>query len=89
MSQPPFDILRANLDALRGHHGDLAERLERVAPASLRWDTARNGQSIAVIPDATGGRDTALCSKYDPAAEAQKLLGKLDFGKTACLALLG
>lgn len=99
MSDITFDILRANLAALRGHHGDLADRLEAVTPAALRWDTARNGQAIAAIPappeahsEAASGtprRDTALCSKYDPAAEAQKLLAKLDFGKTACLALLG
>ncbi|MEM7626312.1 MAG: 6-hydroxymethylpterin diphosphokinase MptE-like protein [Planctomycetota bacterium] len=89
MSDTTFDILRPNLAALRGHHADLAEGLEQVEPVELRWDTARNGQATAALPAGPGGRETALCSKYDPGAEAEKLLAKLDFGKTACLVLLG
>lgn len=89
MSSSTFDILRANLSALRGHHGDLADRLGAVIPAALGWDTSRTGLPIAALPAEPGGRETALCSKYDPAAEAQKLVGKIDFSKTACLVLLG
>ena len=89
MSRTPFDILRANLAALGRHQPDLATRLEQTKPRELRWSTARNGQATASMVAGPGQRDTALGSKYDPAAEAEKLLSKIDFGKTACLALLG
>ncbi|MEM9418663.1 MAG: 6-hydroxymethylpterin diphosphokinase MptE-like protein [Planctomycetota bacterium] len=90
MPSPATDILRANLEAIRANDPALAELLEQTTPAALDWDQARNGQAIAALPaDAPGGRPILLSSKYDPAAEAQKLLGDLDPGKTACAVLLG
>ncbi|MEM1107873.1 MAG: 6-hydroxymethylpterin diphosphokinase MptE-like protein [Planctomycetota bacterium] len=93
MAEPTPDILRANLDAIRADDPALAELLEQAMPTSLTWDTARNGQAIAMLAPAEqgvpGGRPTPLCSKYDPAAEADKLLSDIDPGKTACVVLLG
>lgn len=90
MAEPTFDILRANLAALRLRDADLADRLDAAAPRLLTWDTARTGLPTAFLPaEAEGGRATALCSKYDPAAEADKLLADFDPRKTACLVLLG
>ncbi len=90
MPEPATDILRANLDAIRRHDPALADRLDAVTPAALTWDTARNGQPIASIPAAeAAGRSTPWCSKYDPAAEAEKLLADVDPRKTACVVLLG
>lgn len=90
MAEPMSDILRANLEAIRRRDAALAELLEQTPPSPLTWDTARNGQAIATLPPSQeGGRPTPLCSKYDPAAEAQKLLGEIDARKTACVVLLG
>lgn len=90
MAEPMSDILRANLDAIRAHDPALAELLEQTSPSPLIWDTARNGQAIASVPAAEpAGRASPLCSKYDPAAEAQKLLADVDPRKTACVVLLG
>ncbi|MEM9914646.1 MAG: 6-hydroxymethylpterin diphosphokinase MptE-like protein [Planctomycetota bacterium] len=90
MADPKPDILRATLDAIRADDPALAELLEQTDTASLSWDTARNGQAIAALPPGNDQtRPTPLCSKYDPAAEAEKLLGEIDPGKTACVVLLG
>ncbi|MEM1356533.1 MAG: 6-hydroxymethylpterin diphosphokinase MptE-like protein, partial [Planctomycetota bacterium] len=90
MANPKPDILRANLDAIRADDPALAELLEQTDAAALSWDTARNGQPIASLPPGNDQtRPIALCSKYDPAAEADKLLGEIDPGKTACVVLLG
>ena len=88
MNEAPSDILWANLNALKGHHPDLVERLAATDPAPLEWTAARSGQPAAALP-ADGGRPTQLCSKYDPEAEAQKLLAGVDFGQTACVVLMG
>lgn len=99
MPEPTPDILRANLDAIRAHAPELADQLDQTVPMPLTWDTARNGQATAFLMPASGsdassgggggGRATALASKYDPAAEADKLLSDVDPRKTACLVLLG
>ncbi|MEO1235360.1 MAG: 6-hydroxymethylpterin diphosphokinase MptE-like protein [Planctomycetota bacterium] len=89
MPAPPDDILRANLDAIRSRDAALADAIERATPAVLRWDTARNGSPTAALIDPTTGRPQALGSKYDPEAEAAKLLDGIDFGQTACVVLLG
>lgn len=90
MPEPTSDILRANLDAIRRHSPVVADLLDAATPAPLTWDTARTGQAIATLPPPEqGGRPTPLCSKYDPAAEADKLLGEVDPRKTACVVLLG
>ena len=92
MAEPDPDILRANLAAIRGDDPALADLLPQPAPAALSWATARNGQAFAsLVPrESSGtGRPSPLCSKYDPAAEAEKLLADGDPGKTACGVLLG
>ncbi|MEM8738159.1 MAG: 6-hydroxymethylpterin diphosphokinase MptE-like protein [Planctomycetota bacterium] len=88
-SASPADTLRANLDALRRTDPDLAAALAAAAPAPLDWSTARNGQPTAAYTPPGSDRPQALTSKYDPDAEAGKLLGNIDFAKTACLVLLG
>ena len=86
----PPDTLARNLDALRGRHPALAERLAAAAPAPLAWSVARNGQPTAALPaDDTHPTAISLASRFDPAAEAAKLLAPVDFAKTACVVLLG
>ena len=91
---PPPDprphVLTANLAALGRRHPALAQTLRDTPPLELDWSAARNGQPCASLPptDATP-RPLALASRYDPAAEADKLLAPVDFAQTACVALLG
>ncbi len=82
-------ILRANLAILSKTRPELAQRLQDADPAELTWDTARTGEPTASLQVADSERPIALVSKYDPAGEAEKLLAKLDFAKTACVVLLG
>ena len=93
MPPPDPDILRRNLAALRRADAALADRLADTDPLALQWAEARTGRPIATLPaaDAGGstGRPAALASRFDPEAEAAKLVGGLDADKTACLVLLG
>lgn len=82
-----LDILCANLDALARADPALAQRLRDQAPADLAWSASRAGPLTAAIDHA--GKPLALASRYDPAAEADRLVGGIDYGKTACVVLLG
>jgi hypothetical protein len=94
MDPAPPDILQANLSALARSRPELAEALRSTPPAEVHWAAAKSGQPTATLPaapsaDGTPGRPLSLASRYDPLAEARKLLAEVDYGKTACLVLLG
>lgn len=78
-----MDLLRANLSALARVEPALAERMRAVEPAAVEWAPAKTGAWSASIDG------LALASKYDPAAEARKLVGEIDYTAAACVALLG
>ena len=81
------DILRANLDRLRRTEPELASRLEQTAAADLEWAESRSGALTASVEH--DGRRLSLASRYDPEAEAEKLVGVVDYGKHAGIVLLG
>jgi hypothetical protein len=80
-------ILRANLDRLRGTEPALAQRLEGTAPADVEWSDSKAGPPAAAIEHL--GKSLALCSRYDPHAEADKLLAGVDPTKHAGIIVLG
>ena len=81
------DILRANLNRLRRTEPELATRIEQTAPTRLQWSESRSGPLSAAI--AHEGRQLALASRYDPAAEADRLNATIDHGKNAGIVILG
>jgi hypothetical protein len=81
------DILCANLEHLQRTEPQLAERLRQVAPASLQWAESRAGPLYASIEN--NGRPLLLASKYDPAAEAEKLNSTIDRTRHAGIFMLG
>jgi hypothetical protein len=81
------DILRANLDRMRRTEPELAQRLDEVTAAPLQWAEARSGMLTATLE--RQGRPLALASRYDPDAEAAKLLKSIDHGKDAGVIVLG
>ncbi|MCC6679711.1 MAG: motility associated factor glycosyltransferase family protein [Phycisphaeraceae bacterium] len=81
------EILRANLAAIAQRHPDLAQRIERASAASLTWSESKAGPLTACMD--WQGRSISLASRYDPMAEADKLLADLDRASTACVVLLG
>ena len=89
MTVPPDSPLARNIEAIRRRHPALAERLDAASAAPLVWADARKGQLTATLPAADGCPAVSLASRFDPAAEAAKLLAPIDFGKTACVVLLG
>jgi hypothetical protein len=84
---PSADILEANLSALRRTEPELAQRLADAAPAALDWAQARSGEATASVE--YHGRPLWLASRYDPAAEARKLIESVDFQKHAAVVVLG
>lgn len=80
-------ILVANLKALRGNDGALAERLEQVQPVGLNWAASKAGPLWATIEHE--GTVTSLASRYDPIGEANKLLFELDLQKNSGVVVLG
>jgi len=80
-------MLDRNLKALARGQPELAERLRAVEPAALTWWQSKKGPLTAAVPH--HGRDLALASKYDPHAEADKLVGQVDLTKHAGVVLLG
>ena len=81
------DILAKNLAALRRRDAALAERVAAAAPLPLQWTEARTGVLTATRDYA--GRAVALASRYDPLAEADKLVGHVDHAKSAAVVVLG
>jgi hypothetical protein len=87
MPAPAADILRANLAALRLHHPALAARLEQTTAAALQWSDSKAGPLTAALDHE--GRNLALASRYDPHAEAEKIIAPVDHAKHAGLVVLG
>lgn len=83
-----MDVLAANLSALARVDPVLAERLRAVEPAALQWQPSKAGPLSASVT-APDGRSLALASRYEPVAEAKKLLAGVAYEQTACVALLG
>ena len=81
------DILTANLAALRVTEPELADRIENAKPRSLEWVSSRAGPLTASVEH--NGRPLWLASKYDPLAEADKLISVVDYSKHACIVTLG
>ncbi len=80
-------VLDGNLAALRRVEPELAQRVGAAVAVAIDWQEARSGVMSGSI-DAHGKR-VALASKYDPAAEAQKLAETVDPGKHAGVIVLG
>jgi len=80
-------ILDANIAALRTTDVALAERVLAAAAAPLQWSASKAGPLTAMIDH--DGRPLALASRFDPAAEAAKLIEHVDLGKSACVVTLG
>lgn len=88
------DILRANLDQLRRTEPELADLLARTAPAALTWQESRAGGTggaggaLSAVLEVEG-RKLSLASRYDPMAEAAKLVEPIDPSKHAAAVVLG
>lgn len=87
MTLPTSNILAANLAALSRVDPALAQRLRDTPAAELTWATAKTGLLTATLSHE--GRALALASKFDPAAEAGKLIEPVDLRKHACVVALG
>ena len=83
----PADVLCANLEQLRRSTPALAERILQTDPAPLHWQPSRAGPLVAGIPQ--GGRTLLLASRYDPLAEAEKLISPVDHGSHGGIFVLG
>jgi hypothetical protein len=84
------DILRANLAALGTHDPALSQRVAQAAahpPQTLQWTTSRAGPPTATLTH--DGKALALASRYDPLAEARKLVETIDHAKHAGIIMLG
>lgn len=81
------EILRANLAAIASRDADLADRIRCAAPAELTWTRSKAGPLSAAM--AAGGATVTLASRFDPLAEADKLVGEIDYHKVACVVILG
>ena len=80
-------ILNANITALARLDPALAQRLREVEPASLQWAPSKAGPLMATL--AHQGRALSLASRFDPSAEAAKLIESVDLRKHACVVMLG
>lgn len=83
--QPNY--LEKNLRALAQQDAALAEDIRTAVPAPLEWATAKSGILTASLE--IDGKHLALASKYDPQAEAAKLIANVDHAKTAAVVILG
>ena len=89
LSTTQSPTLDKNLAAIRVHDPALAQQLAQVVPAELEWSDSKAGPLTATRPDPATGRPYALASKYDPAKEADTLVGEIDHAQTACVVVLG
>ena len=80
-------ILAANVAAIARFDPALAERLRATEPAPLQWSPSKAGPLTATLNHE--GRVLALASRFDPAAEAAKLIEPVDLRKHACVVMLG
>ncbi len=87
MSDATPSILARNLAALRHRDAELATRLEATEPATLIWTESPKGPLSAAVVES--GKTIQLASKYDPAAEAARVIANVDHGKHACIVVMG
>ena len=87
MQGPNSSIFSANLAKLRRVDAALADRILAVTPADLAWTAARDGRLTASIEHQ--GRPLQLASRFDPLAEAAKLVSAADLTKHGGIAILG
>jgi len=83
----PNPVLEANLKAIARRDPALADRIRDAAPAPIDFAPSKAGPLWGALDAA--GRPLALASKYDPDAEADKLVAAIDHQKTACTVVLG
>ncbi|MEX2216420.1 MAG: 6-hydroxymethylpterin diphosphokinase MptE-like protein [Phycisphaeraceae bacterium] len=76
-----------NLAALGQSNPAFAARLASTEPAKLDWLASRGGPLTASL--SRGERTVSYASRFDPSAEAEKLIAHVDLCKHACVAMLG
>ncbi|MEM1355157.1 MAG: 6-hydroxymethylpterin diphosphokinase MptE-like protein [Planctomycetota bacterium] len=81
--------LRRNLAALGRNDPETARAILESDAAPLNWSASKTGPPVATLEDPATDRPVALASRYDPIKEADKLVGAIDHGKTACVVVLG
>lgn len=81
------DTLCANLERLERTEPELARRLEQAVPMELQWTSTPTGLAAACLVE--GSRQTWLCSKYDPATEADRLNSTIDHAQHGGIVMLG
>lgn len=82
-----FDILEANLQALALTEPAFARRLRETTSAPLEWTETRTASLSASTT--IQGKRLSLASRFDPDAEAVKLLADVDLAKHAGIVCLG
>ena len=82
-------IFERNLAALRPGHPRLAAVLEATTPQALNWSESRSGSPTAAAGGMGEEPAMQLASRFDPEAEAAKLVAEVDPGATACVVLMG
>ncbi|MBI1335809.1 MAG: DUF115 domain-containing protein [Phycisphaera sp.] len=86
----PTDILCANLSALAQRDPDLAQRIRDAQPAPLEWGRSRSGLPTAsLLNPSLSIPPIALCSRYDPVAEADQIITELDPRRHGGVVILG
>ena len=80
-------VFDRNLSRLRRTEPQLACRLEAASPLPMRAVASRAGPLTATIE--VEGSTLSLASRYDPIAEAQRLVTAYDPQKHACVVMLG
>lgn len=78
---------RANLAALARTEPELAQRLREAEPAVATFAPSKAGPLTAVLEQ--DGKSLSLASRYDPLAEAKKLIEGVDHSKAPCVIVLG
>lgn len=82
-------IFARNLAALKQSNPDIAVAVEAATPADIAWSDAKKGGLTAAWPASGDQPAMQLASRYDPKAEAVKLVDTVDFTKAAAVVVLG
>ena len=86
---PDPEVWQRNLASLRRTHPAVADALTAAGDdAGLDWSRGRGGQWTASASNAEG-KPVLLCSRFDPHAEAAKLVGGIDHAAVPAVAVLG
>ncbi|MEM6749512.1 MAG: 6-hydroxymethylpterin diphosphokinase MptE-like protein [Planctomycetota bacterium] len=82
-------LLDKNLRALAARDPETAQAIAQADETPLDWLASRAGDAVALARPAPGARPIALASKYEPRAEAARLVDAIDFEKSAAIVALG